>query len=198
MTEEQPRRKPRVPLSPEELYYFKQIKKLKNREKEDAFKATFFYKALNRTNIFFAGFLTYAILSTLILCSWEESQITRQVSSFGALEKETQRHTISAVDLTLNTGEEIHVKTDGLFEQPKNGQLIHIGRDLLFNKIIKVKFAFDDRAFWNTNTYASLSLCIFAMVLGLFIYKVNKHLSVNGLLMALCLFSLASLYFVMV
>jgi hypothetical protein len=198
MTEEQPRRKPRVPLSSEELYYFKEIKKLKNKEKEEAFKATFFYKALNRINIFFAGFLTYAILSTLILCSWEELYITHQTSSFGALDKETQRHTISIVDLTLNTGEEVQVKTDGLFEQPKADQLIHVGRDLLFNKIIKVKFVFDDRAFWNTNTYASLSVCIFAMVLGFFIYKVNKHLSVNGLLMALCLFSLASLYFVVV
>lgn len=198
MTEEQPRRKQRVPLSPEELYYFKEIKKLKNREKEEAFKATFFYKVLNRVNIFFAGFLTYAILSILILCSWQESRVVQQVSSFGALDKETQRHTISGVDLTLNTGEEVHVKTDGLFEQPKKGQLIHVGRDLFFNKIIKVKFVFDDRAFWNTNTYASLSLCVFAMALGLFIYKVNKHLSVNGLLMALCLFSLASLYFVVV
>jgi hypothetical protein len=198
MTEEQPRRKQRVPLSPEELYYFKEIKKLKNKEKEEAFKATFFYKVLNRINIFFAGFLTYAILSTLILCSWEECSIIRQVSSFGALEKETQRHTISEVELSLNTGEEVRVKTDDLFEQPGNKQIVHVGRDLLFHKIMKVKFAFDDRTFWNVNAYASLSVCIFAMVLGLFIYKVNKHLSVNGLLMALCLFSLASLYFVVV
>ena len=198
MTEEQPRRKQRVPLSPEELYYFKEIKKLKNREKEEAFKATFFYKVLNRINIFLAGFLTYAILSTLILCSWEESFIEHQTVSFGALEQKTQRHTIRDVDLTLSTGEELHVKTDELFEQPKNKQLIHVGRDLLFNKIIKVKFAFDNRAFWNANAYASLSVCIFAMVLGLFIYQVNKHLSVNGLLMAMSLFFLASLYFVMV
>ena len=33
MNEEQPRRKPRVPLSPEELYYFIKLKKLKQVEK---------------------------------------------------------------------------------------------------------------------------------------------------------------------
>ncbi len=198
MTEEQSRRKQRVPLSPEELYYFKQIKKLKNQEKIEAFKATLFYKVLNRVNIVFAGFLTYAILSTLLLCNWEQCTITRQVSSFGALVKETQQHTISDVDLSLNTGEEVHLKTNDLFEHPEEKQIVHVGRDVLFHKIIKVKFVFDDRSFWNVNAYASLSVCIFAMVLGLFIYQVNKHLSINGLLMALCLFSLASLYFIVV
>lgn len=198
MAEEQPRRKQRVPLSPEELYYFKEIKKLKNREKEEAFKATLFYKSLNRINIFLAGFLTYAILSTLILCSWEEQSIERQKSTYGELDIGKQQHTIRDVELMLNTGEEIHVKTNHLFEQPGKGQIVHVGRDLLFHKIMKVKFAYDDRSFWNVNAYASLSVCIFAMVLGLFIYQVNKHLSVNGLLMAFCLFTLASLYFIVV
>lgn len=198
MTEEQPRRKQRVPLSSEELYYFKQIKKLKNQEKIEAFKSTLFYKVLNRSNVFFAAFLTYAILSILILCSWEELSIEHQKSTYGELVRNKQQHTIRDIALTLNTGEQLHVKTDDLFEQPKKNQVVHVGRDFLFNKIIKVKFSYDDRAFWNVNAYASLSVCIFAMVLGIFIYQVNKHLSVNGLLMALCLFSLASLYFIVV
>lgn len=198
MKEEQSRRKQRVPLSPEELYYFKQIKKLKQIEKLEAFKSTYFYKILNRINIVLAGFLTYSILSILILCNWEQGYITKQVSTYGSLIKEKQQHTISDVELIISTGEFVHLKTDELFEQPTANQTIFIGRDYIFNKIIKVKFAFDDRPFWNVNSYASLSLCLFAMSLGLFIYKVNKHLSVNGLLMVLGLFSLASLYFIVI
>jgi len=196
MPEEQQRRKQRVPLSPEELYYFKQIKKLKDQEKIEAFKATVFYKILNRVNIVLAGFLTYSILSVLILCSWEQGTITDQSSVYGELVKEQQAHTIREIDLTINSGETVHLKTNNLFEQPKRDQVVYIGRDLIFNKIIKAKFSFDDRTFWNINSYASLSVCIFAMVLGLFIYNVNKHLSVNGLLMVFALFTLSSLYFI--
>ena len=68
MQEEQPKRKPRIPLSKEELFYVKEIKKLKELKRIADFKATKFYKVLNRVNIVLAGFLSYCVLSVLICC----------------------------------------------------------------------------------------------------------------------------------
>ena len=51
MQEEQPKRKPRTPLSKEELFYVKEIKKLKELKRIEDFKKTVFFKILNRTNI---------------------------------------------------------------------------------------------------------------------------------------------------
>jgi hypothetical protein len=63
---------------------------------------------------------------------------------------------------------------------------------------VKVKLANDDRCFWHFYTYPSLTVCVFALCLGFFAYKVNKHLSINGLLTVCGLFILASLYFVLI
>jgi hypothetical protein len=56
MQEEQPKRKPRTPLSKEELFYVKEIKKLKELRRIEDFKKTIFFKILNRTNIVLSGF----------------------------------------------------------------------------------------------------------------------------------------------
>jgi hypothetical protein len=43
MQEEQPKRKPRTPLSKEELFYVKEIKKLKELKRIEDFKKTIFF-----------------------------------------------------------------------------------------------------------------------------------------------------------
>ena len=198
MNEEQPRRKPRVPLSPEELYYFIKLKKLKQVEKVERFKATFFYKIGSCINIFLAGLITYFILSILILTSWEPSHIAYYSVSRGGVKPENNQRTISEIQLQTMSGYCVVIKTDYLFEEPKKHQPIYLGKDILFNKILKVKLSYDDRAFWSINAYASLSVCFFVLCIGFLIYKINKHLSVNGLLTVFGLFSLASLYFLLI
>ena len=198
MNEERPQRKPRVSLTPEELYYFVKLKKLKQVEKLEKFKATFFYKLFNCINIFLAGLITYFILSILILNTWEQTYIATYSLSWGGIKPENNQRTISELQIKAITGEDMQIKTDYLFKEPKINQLLFIGKDLIFNKTLKAKLSYDDRAFWANNSYASLSVCFFVLIIGLFIYKINMHLSVNGLLTVFGLFSLASIYFLLI
>lgn len=198
MSDEQFRRKPRTPLSPEELYYFVKLKKLKKLEKLEKFKASFFYKLFNWINITLAALVTYFILSILILNSWQQTHISQFETIRGDIKPENNLPTISNIQLQTTSGNDIIIKTDYLFEEPKNNQKIYIGKDYIFNKILKAKLSYDDRAFWSINAYASFSVCLCVLCIGIFIYKINKHLSVNGLLTVFGLFSLASLYFLLI
>lgn len=198
MQEEQPRRKPRIPLSPEELYYFKQIKILKELKKTEEFKASSFYKNVNRINIVLAAFLTYCLLSILVFCKWQTTYISSATIYYGDFDSEVQKYSISEIKIITTDGELIPVKTRDLFQIPQPNEVLYIGRDLLFNKILKVKLAYDDRSFWHLYTYPTFSVCLFALCLAIFVYNVNKHLTVNGLITVLGFFILASLYFVLI
>jgi len=198
MAEEQPRRKPRTPLSPTELYYFIELKKLKQAQKIETFKTSFFYKLTNRVNIALAAILTYCLLSILILNYWQKTYILKTISTYGETKPHNFKRTISELQIKTTSGEHIIVKTDDLFDLPLNNQEIFIGKDFVFGKILKAKLAYDERPFWSINAYASFTVCSFALGMGFFIYKVNKHLTINGLLVTFGLFFLASLYFVMI
>lgn len=198
MPEEKPGRKPRIPLSPEELYYFKKIKQLKEIKKIEDFKATMFYKVINPINIFLAGFLTYCFLSILVFCQWQTTYITKAESSYGEYDEAHQQRTISEIKISSTSGEYIPIKTRNLFREPKANEVIYIGRDFIFHKILKLRLQYDERTFWHIFTYPIFAICSFALGLGLFVYKVNKHLSVNGLLTVLALFLLASFYFILI
>lgn len=196
--QEQSKRKPRVRLSPEEFYYFVQLKKVKQIEKLEEFKGTFFYKIFNRINIFFAGLLTYFILSIIIVCSWEEEIITFVNVSFGEMKMENKQRTISDIEIHTSASRHYFLKTDYLFESPKVLQNIVIGKDFIFEKPLKAKLEYDKREFWFSNTYAVLTVCSFALLIGFFVYNINKHLSINGLLTVFGLFFLASVYFILI
>jgi len=198
MAEEKPRRKPRTPLTPEELQYFIKIKELKKIKKIEEFKATSFYKIFNYINITLAAFVTYFILSILILNKWEPTHILSYSVAMGDIAPENHQRTISEIQLRAMSGDECIIKTDYLFKAPEKNQSVYLGKDVLFDKIIKLKLNYDNRAFWSRNAYASLSVCAFALGISFFIYKINKHLSINGLLTVFGLFTLACLYFVLV
>lgn len=198
MQEEQPKRKPRIPLSKEELFYVKEIKKLKELKRIADFKATTFYKVLNRTNIVFAGFLSYCVLSVLTCCYWESSVISKVHCSYGDYNSLYNKRTIDEIEITTTSGDFVTIKTDDLFQIPQENELFYLGKDFIFGKIIKAKFAFDDRSFWQIYTYPAFTVTIFALCMGFFVYKVNKHLSINGLLTVFGLFALASLYFILI
>lgn len=198
MFNEQPRRKPRIPLSKEEVYYFKQIKNLKQLQKLEAFKATFFYKSINTINILLMGLLTYCLLSILMVSFWQKTYVAHVISTYGETNLETKQRSISELQLKTTSGEAIILKTSDLLEPPKINQALFIGKDYLFHKTLKVKFIFDERIFWQINAYASLTVCVFALAFGCFIYKINKHLTTNGLLVVFGLFSLACLYFILI
>ncbi len=196
MAEEQPRRKQRIPLSPTELYYFKELKKLKQAQKIEKFKASFFYKITNRANITLAAILTYCLISILMLNYWQKTYVLKTISVYGETKAHNHRRTIAELQIKTTSGEHIIVKTDDLFELPEFNQEIYIGKDFLFGKVLKAKLAYDERPFWSINSYARFTVCIFALAMGFFVYKVNKHLTINGLLVTFALFFLASLYFV--
>jgi hypothetical protein len=198
MQEEQPKRKPRIPLSKEELFYVKEIKKLKELKRIADFKATKFYKLFNRANIFLAGFLSYCILSVLTCCYWQSSIISKVHCSYGDYSAITKKRTIDEIEITAKSGDFLTIKTDELFQVPEENDIFYVGKDFIFGKTIKAKFAFDDRSFWQIYTYPAFTVTLFALCMGFFVYKVNKHLSTNGLLTVFGLFSLASLYFILI
>ncbi len=198
MPEEQPRRKQRIPLSPEELHYFIKLKKLKEVKKLEQFKATSFYKIVNTLNISLAAVVTYCVLSILMLSTWQKTYIQEYAMTLGKLVPETDQYTISEIHLQTMSGNEFIIKTDYLFIEPKVGQPVFLGKDFIFNKTLKAKLSYDNRAFWSINAYASLSVCLFALGIGFYIYRYNKHLTVNGLLTAFGLFGLACLYFILI
>src|ERR1700741_3724458 len=116
--QEQPRRKPRTPLSPEELFYVIELKKIRQFEKLEKFKATAFYKITNRVNIFLAGFLTYCIISILILSSWQTTYVLWAECEYGPYDPAKRQRTISEVRLNTTSNEILTIRTDNLFTQP--------------------------------------------------------------------------------
>ena len=198
MIEEQPRRKQRIPLSPEELYYFIKLKKLKEVKKLEQFKATLFYKVFNSLNVILIGVVTYCVLSIVILNTWQQTHIYNYSINLGALVPECDQYSISEIHLQTMSGNELTIKTDYLFNAPTKYQPVYLGKDFIFNKTLKAKLSYDNRAFWSINAYASFSVCLFALAIGFYIYKYNLHLTVNGLLTAFGLFGLACLYFILI
>lgn len=198
MMEEQSRRKPRIPLSSEELYYFIKLKKLKQAEKIKKFRASGFYKIANYINVFLAAFLSYCILSILIVATWHKTSIADIAVSYGAFNAEMKQRTISDIDLTTASGEVLKLKITDLYEEPQKNEVVFIGKDLLFNKNLKAKFENATGVFWTLNSVASLTVCVFALLMGCFVYAVNKHFTVNGLLTVIGLFMLAGLYFILI
>ena len=197
MAEEQPKRRQRIPLSPEELHYFIKLKQLKQTEKIEAFKQSIFFKTFNVSNVILSALLAYYIFSVLFVCTWQNDTIKHvSVSRSGTINRDNGQRSIVEVNLETPQENYFTIKTDLFFIEPIPNQSISIGKDLIFGKILKVKFSHDDRLFWNINTYPSLSLSVVVLLLGLFIYAVNKHLTVNGLLVTFGLFFLANLYFI--
>jgi len=196
--QEQPRRKPRIPLTPEELFYVMELKKLRKQEKLQSFKASRFYKTTNCLNVLLAAFLTYGIISNLILCYWQKAYVERAVCTYAEFVPEVHKRTIGIVDLYLTNGTFIKVRTSDFFVEPRPYELVYLGKDFLFDKVVKVQFSGASQAFLNENAIASTILSSFALVIGFFVYMVNKHLTVNGLLTTLGMFVLASLYFILV
>lgn len=196
MIEEQPKRRRRIPLSREELYYFIQLKKLKQVEQIEQFRKSTFYKVFNFINIVLSACLAYYIFSVLFACQWQTENIQSvSLSRRGGFDSETRTHSITQVDIETNQAK-FSVVTKAFYIEPLVGETILIGTDFIFNKRVKTKFNFEDRSFWNSNTYPSFAVCCFALSVGLIIYKINKHLSANGLLMVFGLYFLACLYFI--
>ena len=199
MAEEQPKRRQRNPLSAEELKYFIKLKKLKQLEKIEEFKKTKFYKFFNSLNIILFSIISYYIFSVFFACNWQEEIIKNVTySRKGGFVEEAQNYSITEVDLETYSGKRFLVKTDLFFVEPMPFQHIYIGRDFIFNKALKTKFVGDEREFWNFTTYPCFILCSFALLLGFAIYKLDRHLNGNGLLMAFGLFFLSCLYFICV
>ncbi len=192
---EQPARKPRVPLSKEELFYVIETKKLKQQQQLVFFKASVFYKIINCLNIALAAFLCYATLSILFFCTWSTDVIKVTTANYGDYNIETQTRQIINLQLTLVNENSIEIKPINLLKAPANNTVIFVGKDYLMGKIIKTKLANEQSVFWCTKTYPIFTVCCFALIMGFFIYLANRHLTYNGLLTALGLFTLASLYF---
>lgn len=198
MPETNTRRKERIPLSPEELRYFIKLKKLKQLQKLEEFKATPFYKTVSYINIALIAIVTYVVLSVLILNKWEYTTISKASAVYGEYNTDVQQREIIELSIITVLQQKIQLKTSLLFQEPKTQNAIFVGKDYLFGKIIKAKLNDDARSFWEHKTYPSFSLCAFALLMSLYVYRVNLHLTVNGLITVLGLLLLSSLYFVFV
>jgi hypothetical protein len=197
MVEERPKRKQRIPLSSEELYYLKKLKVLNQIEKINAFKTSYFFKIFNFINICLCSVLAYYLFSVMFFCVWKQEVIKNVSYSRNVVVlNHVKQYSISEIDIETFSEKKFVVKTDFYFSEPKPLQYIFIGKDVVFNKILKTKFINDDREFWNFNTLPSFTLCSFSLLFGLFVYKVDKHLSFNGLLVVFGLFLISCLYFI--
>ncbi len=197
MAEEKPKRRQRNPLSAEELKYFIKLKKLKQAEKIEEFKKAKFYKVFNSLNIILFSIISYYIFSVFFACNWQEEVIKNVTySRNGGFVAEAQNYSITEVDLETYNDNRFLVKTNLFFVEPMPFQHIYIGRDFIFNKALKTKFVGDDREFWIFTTYPCFMLCTVSLLLGFGIYKLDRHLNVNGLIMAFGLFFLTCLYFI--
>lgn len=198
MQEKSNRRKERVPLTPEELHYFKKLKKLKEIHTIERFKSTRFYNVINYFNIFLIAVVTYFFISILTLTHWETHNISSLEIVYGEFNREVQQRDVSEINLVLENNEHLVIKTSYLFKLPAAGDQLFVGKDYLFSKALKVKLNYDERSFWETKTYPSVILCGFALLMTLYVYRLNQHLTSNGLLTSLGLLSIASLYFLFV
>lgn len=196
--QEQPRRKPRIPLSPEELFYMLELRKLKQAQKLQSFKASNFYKTMNVLNVVFVAFVTYCILSIIILSVWEKTSVVQVKCSYERYSKDQNRTLISELEMYDVNGNHLYLKTSELHQCPQKNDVIYLGRDVLFGKILKVSIGNNANEYWTVFSYASICLSIFAVLISFFIYKVNMHLTIHGLIMSFALLMLATLYFVLI
>lgn len=198
MQEESSRRKSRTPLTAEEIFYLKKIKELKEIERIQKFKLSSFYKYFNSINIFLIAFLSYCLLSILMTGYWQKSKIIKVKTHHGKYNKAKSCASIIDIELVTLSAETLTVVTNELYQEPKIGDVIYLGKDYLFNKTLRVRLTYDERDFWNKNAYPILVVILFALIIGVFIYLINKHLTINGLLTAFALFLLSSLYYLLV
>lgn len=196
MLDEQPRRKQRIPLTAEELFYVKKIKELKEQERIFKFKSTKFYKICNGVNIVLVGILSYCLLSIWICTYWQQATIAHVTCNHSKYNKELKAAEITSVEIETTNALKLTILTSEFYNTPEAGQHFFIGRDFLFHKILKVKFNSSEHVFWHQFTYPKLTLLIFAAGVGFFIYKMNRHLTFNGLIISVVLNLIADLYFI--
>jgi hypothetical protein len=195
---EQQKRKPRIPLSQEELFYYIQYKKLKQEEKLQLFKKTTFYKFFNTCNILFAAIVSYNILSILLVCYWEENTIQSFSFNLGKTNLDKLQREISDLQIHTADGELYHIKTYDLYELPKENEKILLGKDYVFRKVVKTKLTDNTNIYWTNTSYATLTISSFSLFISFFVYKLNRHLTTNGLLTVFGLLFLSVIYYVFI
>ena len=190
------RRKNRVPLSPEELYYFIQLKKLRKTQELQAFRRTKYYKNLNRVNVFFVFIISYIVFSAFFLCRWEKTHVLSLYTSYEPVSTGTDKRSISDVHLQTENGLDLSLKTSELYAVPKKDETVWIGRDFLFGKILKARLYIDGEEYFHIGVYPLFFVCLFVMFIVCFIYQLNMHLTKHGLVGITTLLGLAFIYII--
>jgi hypothetical protein len=198
MAAESNKRKPRIPLSQEELFYYIQYKKLKQEEKLQAFKKTALYKIFNTLNVGLAALVTYISLSILLVCCWEENTILTVAYSFGKTNLDKMQREIIELQILTTDNKLYLINTYDLFELPKEQETILLGKDYIFKKAVKAKLQNNIHTYWTINSYATLTISAFALFISFFVYKLNRHLTANGLLTVFGLLFLSAVYFIFI
>ena len=195
--QEQRKRKPRIPLTPEELFYVIELKKLKQAQKIAAFKASKFYNVLNKINIVLIALITYCALSILIASTWTTSTITAVEIHTSKYDPLVGKRAYTEIEISTSNNEHHYLKTDNLYTEPKTGNVLFLAKDFLFRKTVAMKFENCEEKFYPVFSYATLTLCFFVLAVSFFIYLVDRHLTSNGLLMCCGLASLTLLYYLL-
>jgi len=187
------KRRPRVPLSPEELFYFIQLKKLRKTEQVLAFKATRYYKGLNSVNITIVVLITYIVLSAFFLCSWQKNYIL-ELKTVGQYNAAAARREIINMSIRTTNGELIELSTSNLYELPRKFDAVWVGRDFLFGKILKGKLQGHREGYLHANLFPVFFISFFVIAVVFMVYYFNLHLTRYGLTAITILLGLALLY----
>lgn len=190
------RRKNRVPLSAEELFYFIQLKKLVKTEQLLKFKKTRFYKVMNLINIGLITIIAYMVFSGFLLSHWEKVEIASVDPVYGPYHIEKGANEIHQLNIVTNTGLHLSAVTEHLFELPKEHDSIWIGKDFVFGKPLKIKLAHLHKSCFLFEIYPILFVGFFVMGMVCLIYAFNQHLTKHGLIGIFILLILGFLYVV--
>lgn len=192
------KRRARTPLSPEELFYFIELKKLLKQEQRLLFKKTRYYRNLSLINITYVFLISYIVMSAFCLCRWHKAYVLNVDSSYAAAVPGLSQRPFSDVYINTVAGEYLSLKTRGLYELPKKFDEIWVGTDFLFGKTLKARLFRDGSDYFHFNMYPLFFVCAFVMLLVYVIYSFNLHLTRHGLTGITTLLSLAFMYIVFV
>jgi len=183
MPQENNKRPPRVPLSPEEVKEFIRFKKFKERAQIERFKKTRTYKILNAFNVICIVVYTEIIFAFLGTCSFTGHYIQSTNVYTGEETIGGKRIYSSAVFKMIN-GKEYDVSIRDTITLPATPGKIYtpaklfVGQDWILKKEIKIRMDQGEKDYYIKRSFPLLFISIlFGFVtFVLFGYNMNQHL----------------------
>ena len=141
---------PRQQLSPEEVFHFIRLRKLRNLRALEKFKQTKTYKILNGFNVFMVIIYSELIFSFLGYCNFS-GHYMRSFNALAGNESLGGKKLYNSFVITSVNGIVYDVSVrdtcSNLPKPDKRRERFHVGKDWVFQKEIKVKYSDDSDSY---------------------------------------------------